>query len=159
MESHVGKFAVLFRKVTVLVVKFLGKKYSISSSFNCHSLGVVYLLGCKVCGKQYVGRTFKSFRTRFNDYKSSSRKFSICMSVAQAELFRHFTEVNHNGFLKDVTIKTNLIYIWRAAMSSYSFALNMYCVQRCSTWRAQRRAATLLKAMEDYGGAKQPFES
>ena len=34
------------------------KKYSISSSFNCDSSGVVYLLGCNVYGKQYVGSTF-----------------------------------------------------------------------------------------------------
>jgi len=53
-----------------------GKQYSISSGFNCDSSGVVYLLGCKVCGKQYVGSTFTSFRTRFNNYTSSSRKFS-----------------------------------------------------------------------------------
>ena len=26
------------------------------------------------------------------------------MSVTQAEIFRHFTEANHNGFLEDVTI-------------------------------------------------------
>ena len=29
-----------------------GKQYSISSRFNCDLSGVVYLLGCKVCGKQ-----------------------------------------------------------------------------------------------------------
>jgi len=82
-----------------------GKQYSISSSFNCDSSGVVYLLGCKVCGKQYVGSTFTSFRTRFNNYTSSSRKFSYGMSVAQAELFRHFTEVNLNGCIEVVTHK------------------------------------------------------
>ena len=61
----------------------------------------LYLLGCKVCGKEYVGSTFTSLRTRFNNYKSSSTK----LSVAQAEIFRHFTEANHNGFLEDVTIR------------------------------------------------------
>ena len=51
-------------------------QYSISSSFKCDSSGVVYFLGCKVCGTQYVGSTFTSLRTRFNHYMSSSRKFS-----------------------------------------------------------------------------------
>ena len=32
-----------------------GKQYSINSSFNCDSSGVVYVLGCRACGKQYVG--------------------------------------------------------------------------------------------------------
>ena len=66
----------------------------ISSSLNCNSSGVVCLLGCKARGKQCVGSTVTSFRTRFNNYESSSRKFSYGMSIAQAELFRYFTEVN-----------------------------------------------------------------
>ena len=82
-----------------------GKQYSISSRFNCDSSSVVYLLGCKVSGKQYVDSTFMSLRTIFNNYKSSSRKFSNGMSVAQAEIFRHCTEANHNGFLEGVTIR------------------------------------------------------
>ena len=65
----------------------------------------MYLLGCKVCGKQYVGSTFTSLRIRFNNYKSSSRKSSNGMSVGQAEIFRHCTETNHNGFLEDATIR------------------------------------------------------
>ena len=61
------------------------------------------LLGCKVCGKQYVGSSFISFRARFNNYKSSSRKFSSGVAVTQAELYRHFTETNHHGFLEDIS--------------------------------------------------------
>ena len=83
-----------------------GKQYSTSSSFSCDSSEVAYLLGCKVCGKQYVGSTFTPLRTRFNNYKSSSKMFPNSMSVAQAELFRQFTEANQNIFLDDVTIQT-----------------------------------------------------
>ena len=54
----------------------LGREYTINSRFNCDSSGVVNVLGCKVCGEQYVGSTFTPFRVRFNNYKSSSRKFS-----------------------------------------------------------------------------------
>ena len=76
-----------------------------------NSSGVMYLLGCKVCGKQYVGSTFTSLRARFNNYKSSSRKFSSGVAVMQAELFRHFTEANHNGFSKDVSFQIiDMIY-------------------------------------------------
>ena len=52
-----------------------GREYMISSSFTCDSSGIVYLLGCKVCGKQYIGSTFTTFRARFNNYKSASRRF------------------------------------------------------------------------------------
>ena len=52
------------------------REYRISSCFTCDSSGIVYLLGCEVCGKQYVvGSTFTTFRARFNDYKSASRRF------------------------------------------------------------------------------------
>ena len=46
----------------------------------------MYLLVCKVCGKQYAGNTFTSFRARINNYKSFSRKFSVGVLVTQAEL-------------------------------------------------------------------------
>ena len=82
-----------------------GRDYDINSEFNCDSSGVVHLLGCKVCGKQCVGSTFASFRARFNNYKSSSRKFSSGVAVTQAELFRHFTEANHHGLLADVSFQ------------------------------------------------------
>ena len=82
-----------------------GREYTINRSFICDSSGVVYVLGCKVCGKQYVGSTFIPFRVRFNNYKSSSRRFFSGISVTQEELFRHFTEDNHHGFLEDISIQ------------------------------------------------------
>ena len=45
-----------------------GRKCGISSCFTCDSSGVVYLLGCNVCSKQYVGSTVAPFRVRFNNY-------------------------------------------------------------------------------------------
>ena len=82
-----------------------GREYSINSNFTCDSSGVVYLLGCKVCGKQYVGSTFTSFKARFNNYKSASRRFSGGVLVPQAELFGHFTGAGHHGFLEDVSFQ------------------------------------------------------
>ena len=51
------------------------------------------------------GSTFISFRARFNNYKSSCRKFSSGVAVKQAEFFRHITEVNQHGFLEDVSFQ------------------------------------------------------
>ena len=39
-----------------------GRKYDINSHFTCDSSGVVYLLGCKVCCKQYAGSTFTTLQ-------------------------------------------------------------------------------------------------
>ena len=52
-----------------------GGEFKISISFTCDSSEVVYLLGCKVCGLQYVESTFTQFRARFNNYKSACRRF------------------------------------------------------------------------------------
>ena len=49
-----------------------GMEYDINSDVTCDSSGAVYLLDCTVCGKQYVGSTFASFRASFNNYKSGS---------------------------------------------------------------------------------------
>ena len=74
-----------------------GREYMISSSFTCDSSGIVYLLGCKVCGKQYVGSTFTT-------YKSASDRFDKGESGTQEELFRHFTEADHHGFTEDISL-------------------------------------------------------
>ena len=44
------------------------KKYFISFSFNCDSEGVIYLVSCKKCRKNYVGSTVTSFGQRFNNH-------------------------------------------------------------------------------------------
>ena len=82
-----------------------GKEYNIGSRFDCDSSGVVYLLGCKVCGMQYVGSTFTPFRNRFNNYKSSCRKFEKGEMVGQADFYRHFELAGHHGFMEDVGVQ------------------------------------------------------
>ena len=81
-----------------------GREYIINSRFNCDFSGLVYVLYCKVCCQQYVGSTFTPFRIRFNNCKSSIMKFSSEISVTHAELFRHFAEDNHHGFLEDAIV-------------------------------------------------------
>ena len=82
-----------------------GTEYNIGSRFDCDSSGVVYLLGCKVCGMQYVGSTFTPFRNRFNNYKSSCRKFEKGEMVGQADFYRHFELAGHHGFMEDVGVQ------------------------------------------------------
>ena len=47
------------------------RKYVINYESDCDSKGVVYLIKCKRCGKQYIGGTINTFRTHFNNHKSS----------------------------------------------------------------------------------------
>ena len=61
---------------------------------NCSSNLVVYLIECQSCCKQYVGSTITPFRSRFNNYKTGSRKVSKAYpkkcKVFQEEFHRHF---------------------------------------------------------------------
>ena len=66
---------------------------------------VVYLLECDLCGFQYLGSISTPFRYRFNNYKACYRKFSSGSSVPQMDLFRHFSEEKHHGFLEDIRVK------------------------------------------------------
>ena len=56
---------------SILERKVEKKSFLINYSFDCDSSGVVYLITCKRCVKQYVGSTITEFRKRFNNYKSS----------------------------------------------------------------------------------------
>ena len=82
-----------------------GKEYNINSRFDCDSSGVVYSLGCKVCGMQYVGSTYTSFRTRFNNFKSCCRRFEKGEMVTQADFQRHFELAGHHGFIENVKVQ------------------------------------------------------
>ena len=74
---------------------------------HCNSKMVIYLMTCKTCGIQYVGKSFPPFRARFNNYKTKYRKYlerkgnnslHIGKSIPQANLFSHFAQHGHNGF-------------------------------------------------------------
>ena len=54
--------------------------------------------------KQHVGQATDTFRHRWNNYKSSERKFQRSEPCMQQHLFWHFSSAGHNGFLNDVSV-------------------------------------------------------
>ena len=79
-------------------------KYWINYSFDCDSEGVIYVLRCISCSKIYVGRTITSFRKRFNNHKSSMRKYEQGgRKMAAEHLYAHFFGPGHKG-LDDVRV-------------------------------------------------------
>ena len=48
--------------------------YKINHRFTFSDKCLVYLLSCKVCGRQYTGQTVDEFRYRWNNYKDNNRK-------------------------------------------------------------------------------------
>ena len=80
-------------------------------TFHCNSKGLVYLLNCKTCEKQYIGSTVTTFRERYNNYKSKFRAYyrkrangtlSEGKPIQQASLYEHFIQHgNITGFSKN----------------------------------------------------------
>ena len=71
-------------------------------NFNGNSKMVVYLIECRVCGKQYNGRTVTKFRARANNYKSTHRNFRKEQKLSnqaldQKRFHKDYLQNDHNG--------------------------------------------------------------
>ena len=82
-----------------------GRTFHINYLFDCDSAGVIYLIICKKCSKIYVGSTITSFRRRFNNHKSSVKRYGNGQRGIPGEhLYAHFCEGGHEG-IKDMLVK------------------------------------------------------
>ena len=81
-----------------------GKSFKINHKFNSNDKCLVYLATCEICNKRYNGQTIDSFRSRWNNYKSKSRKFDRNEKCMQEYLYSQFESERHNGFLEIVSI-------------------------------------------------------
>ena len=80
------------------------KTYKINRHLCCNDKCLIYLLTCKVCRKQYTGKTVDKFRSRWNNYKDLYRAFLRGEEIKQKFLHKHFLKDDHHGFEKDVSI-------------------------------------------------------
>ena len=78
--------------------------FKINHRFDCNSKCLIYLLSCKVCGKQYVGSTTDRFRFRWNNYKNCQRKAERGEDHMQKYLHDHFLGEDHDGLVHNVVI-------------------------------------------------------
>jgi len=69
-----------------------GETIQISGLITCTDIGVVYVIECRKCAKQYVGKTKGQFKTRMNSHRSMIGKGTLSLA-------RHF-EGPERGSLK-----------------------------------------------------------
>ena len=81
-----------------------GETYKINYHLCFNDKYLIYLLTCKVCGKQYTGKKVDKFRSRWNNYKGSDRAFLRGEETKQKLLHEHFLKDDHHGFENDVSI-------------------------------------------------------
>ncbi|XP_035274329.1 nuclear GTPase SLIP-GC-like [Anguilla anguilla] len=66
--EHIWKGADKFQNTTT------GKQYDITQYLTCKTPSVIYIIRCKKCLVQYVGKTSTTLQRRFKDHRSSIRK-------------------------------------------------------------------------------------
>ena len=80
------------------------ESFKINHHLCCDDKCLIYLLTCKLCKKQYTGKTVDRFRLRWNNYKESDRKFLRGEEIKQKSLHEHFLSDSHQSFEEDVSI-------------------------------------------------------
>ena len=65
---------------------------------------LVYLFSCSKCKMQYVERAIDHFRSKWNNYKSDSRKHVQSGTCMQKYWDNHFWTSGHCGFFEDVSL-------------------------------------------------------
>ena len=82
--------------------KHSDKVYQIKKNLNCNSQMVVYLMECRVCGKQYNASTVTKFRARAKNYESTHRNFQKEQKLSnqvrsQKHFHEHYLQNDHDG--------------------------------------------------------------
>ncbi|KAJ8287457.1 hypothetical protein COCON_G00001160 [Conger conger] len=81
--KHILKGSDLFQSAAT------GNIYEIPQYLTCKTPSVIYIIQCKVCKVQYVGKTSTTLQKRFNDHSSSIRKHE------KRPIPDHFTKNGH----------------------------------------------------------------
>ena len=58
------------------------EKHKIFHQFTCKSQGIIYLLQCRICFIQYVGKSKTTFNLRFKNHRKDSKKKDATLACA-----------------------------------------------------------------------------
>ena len=78
----------LLRRPTFLASTSNQTTHPVEKGLHCLSRGVVYVMTCRHCGKQYVGETGQTVRQRFARHR-------LKMPTAPMTLYSHFLRFHH----------------------------------------------------------------
>ena len=82
--------------------KYVREVYQIKKSFNRNSKIIVYLIECRVCGKQHNGSIVTKIRARANNYKNTHPSFrkeqaKSNQALNQKPFHEHYLQNDHKG--------------------------------------------------------------
>jgi len=64
--------------------------FDITQNISCNDANLIYVVECRKCSKQYVGKTTSAFKTRMNAHRSAIGK-------SGTSLARHFESAGHSS--------------------------------------------------------------
>ena len=70
-----GQLCSNMKSTSAFQSKYSNEVHQIKKNFNCNSKMALYLIECRVCGKQYHGSTATKFCAGANNYKNTHRNF------------------------------------------------------------------------------------
>ena len=80
-----------------------GEVHKITTSANCKSAGVIYVIQCRRCGMQYVGETGQALHDRINSHRSDIRP----ARKTEKSVAAHFCSSGHSA--TDLSV----LVVWR----------------------------------------------
>ena len=101
------------------------ESFKINHHFDCNNKCLIYLMSCKVCGKQYVGSTTERFIFLWNIYKDNQGKANRGEDHTQKYFHEHFLSHDYTGLIND----TEIIFIDKTDPSDPT--------RRAEFWRAK----------------------
>ena len=91
-----------------------GKVFDIFHTVNCQSTFVIYIIECRNCRLQYVGKSETAFNLRLNNHRNHIRR-----GVNSCELSEHFLHNRRShDFGKDVTITIIEQIFWQSRLNT-----------------------------------------
>mgnify|MGYP000492246596 FL=1 len=67
-----------------------GLSYDITQNITCTNSNIIYVVECRKCGRQYVGKTVNTFKARMNSHRSAIGK-------STSALAKHFESTGHSS--------------------------------------------------------------
>ena len=94
------------KKTNVFKSYKTGRTYKIFHQLTCRSQTIIYLLQCRICFIQYVGKSETTFNLRLNNRRKDSKKKDAILACLHFEKSNHIFQRDAKFVLTEQITKT-----------------------------------------------------
>lgn len=103
--------------------------HKIRHMINCQSVNVIYLIGCIVCGVQYVGQTSNTLNCRIRNHLYDIKREDQNKPVA-----KHFTSADHNMPMTSQSLALPWAFVTSTAGYAHAEGSWIYLLRTQKPW-------------------------